>query len=492
MAIEINNNTVVRMIVRRGPDSDRQQSTLAQGELGYTTDTQRLFIGNGQLGTETVAGNKFLGFSSSINNTVGFLGDTIYDTTAGALNVWSTSGTWTSIAPSIASSPVATIEYAGGGLRVASTFAGKGFSINYSGTGKLEYDSNLATVYSYPTGLSGIYIGSSPANTFTDSILNTQGPISVLGVGTNRIQLSANSNNSTITLGGSGLILAGNTLSLNANLLGTNGTKSFVIKDGLASGTYAQLSASPAFEFTGGLVKINSSLMVTGSANFGTVVISNTTNVSAVTSFVINTTDSSTAPLTSLLVKDDNAITGQVLLDVRGTTSGGTSKSILNARIPDGGPYLGIHTTTKYGTESTAISGGVYFKGGPVSIVGSSGTNVLTITGNATIQGDLSATGDIIGFYTSDKRLKDNITPIQNALNKTLALNGVNFTWNNSASYSGNDIGLIAQDVQQQIPEAVGTRYDGYLGVHYEKVIPLLVEAIRVLNNKVEELSKNK
>jgi len=491
MAIEINNNTVVRIIVRRGPDSDRQQSILAQGELGYTTDTQRLFIGNGQLGTETVAGNKFLGFSSSISNTVGFLGDTIYDTTAGALNVWSVSGAWTSVAPAIASSPYATIEYAGGGLRVASTFAGTGFNINYSGTGKLEFDSNLATVYSYPAGLSGFYIGSVPANRYSDSILNTQGPISVLG-SSNRIQLSAGSGSSTITLGGSGTISAANSLSFNSNLLGTNGTKSFVIKDGLASGTYAQLSASPTFEFTGGLVKINSSIMVTGSANFGTVIISNTTNVSAVTSFVINTTDTVTSPLTSLLVKDDSAVTGQVLLDIRGGTSGATSRSILNARIPDGGPYLGVHTNTKYGTESTAISGGVYFKDGPVRIVGSTGTNVLAITGNVTLQGDLSATGDIIGFYTSDERLKSNIVPIENALNKTLALRGVNFTWNNSASYSGNDIGLIAQDVQLQIPEAVGTRYDGYLGVHYEKVIPLLVEAIRVLNNKVEELDKNK
>ena len=64
MAIEINNNTVIRLIVRRGSQADLNYATLAQGELGYATDTGRLFIGkNNSVGLSgvTVAGNKFLG-----------------------------------------------------------------------------------------------------------------------------------------------------------------------------------------------------------------------------------------------------------------------------------------------------------------------------------------------------------------------------------------------------------------------------------------------
>ena len=88
----------------------------------------------------------------------------------------------------------------------------------------------------------------------------------------------------------------------------------------------------------------------------------------------------------------------------------------------------------------------------------------------------------------SYERLKNNITPITNALEKLLALEGVEFDWvtSDTTKHFGHDVGLIAQDVIKQLPEAVGTRHDGYYGVYYEKIIPLLVEAIRELNNKVK------
>jgi len=67
-------------------------------------------------------------------------------------------------------------------------------------------------------------------------------------------------------------------------------------------------------------------------------------------------------------------------------------------------------------------------------------------------------------------------------------LRGVNFEWNeNSEVFTGKDIGLIAQEVENILPEIVVTRDTGYKAIRYEKVIPLLVEAIKELRKKIKE-----
>ena len=106
------------------------------------------------------------------------------------------------------------------------------------------------------------------------------------------------------------------------------------------------------------------------------------------------------------------------------------------------------------------------------------------------IQGDVAASGDIVAYYTSDKRLKDNIQPIQNALDKVNELGGYTFDWNEELQKArkGHDIGVIAQEVQSVLPEVVVERDNGYLGVDYQKLVPVLIEAIKELSAKVKEL----
>ena len=91
---------------------------------------------------------------------------------------------------------------------------------------------------------------------------------------------------------------------------------------------------------------------------------------------------------------------------------------------------------------------------------------------------------DVVAFSSSDKRLKDNIKPIDNALEKLEKISGVLFDWNDKSGYTGRDYGVIAQEVEAIMPEIVVTRDDGYKAVRYEKIIPLLIEAIKQLNNK--------
>jgi len=114
----------------------------------------------------------------------------------------------------------------------------------------------------------------------------------------------------------------------------------------------------------------------------------------------------------------------------------------------------------------------------------------------AKITGDLEVTGDITAL-TSDIRLKDEISPITKALEKVNAINGFTYKHNRIALDeclidTGDErfAGVSAQDVQQVLPEAVKpapSNHD-YLTVQYEKLVPLLIEAIKELSAKVDDL----
>jgi hypothetical protein len=106
--------------------------------------------------------------------------------------------------------------------------------------------------------------------------------------------------------------------------------------------------------------------------------------------------------------------------------------------------------------------------------------------------GNLMVTGDITAFSTSDQRLKDNITPIPNALNKVLSISGNTFEWNEKSGKEGTEAGVIAQEILEVLPEAVTTRDNGYLAVHYEKLVPLLIEAIKELKEEINQLKGEK
>jgi len=97
--------------------------------------------------------------------------------------------------------------------------------------------------------------------------------------------------------------------------------------------------------------------------------------------------------------------------------------------------------------------------------------------------------GDVVAYSSSDERLKDNKKNINNALEKVESLNGVEFDWNDKQDvYEGHDIGVIAQEVEKIAPELVSTRDNGYKAVKYEKLVPLLIEAIKELSDKVKAL----
>lgn len=116
-------------------------------------------------------------------------------------------------------------------------------------------------------------------------------------------------------------------------------------------------------------------------------------------------------------------------------------------------------------------------------------TGTLSTSGNCWFN-NVYAKGDVIAFTTSDERLKNDIVAIPNALQKLETLQGVEYNWNTELQnvYSGHDVGVLAQEVEQVLPEAVTQKDNGYKAVNYEKIIPLLIEAIKELKAEVETL----
>jgi hypothetical protein len=153
-------------------------------------------------------------------------------------------------------------------------------------------------------------------------------------------------------------------------------------------------------------------------------------------------------------------------------------------------------TQTIANLPTGTVSGSIQVLGGSTIHSGSSGdyqfNSIGVGTAATTVAGEIRAMNDITAFYSSDIRLKENIHPIQNALEKVESISGNTYDWKvgyeEFHSHKGNDIGVIAQEIEQILPQIVTNRDNGYKAVQYEKIVPLLIEAIKELSAKVKEL----
>jgi hypothetical protein len=113
-------------------------------------------------------------------------------------------------------------------------------------------------------------------------------------------------------------------------------------------------------------------------------------------------------------------------------------------------------------------------------------------TGKLNSSGTFTVSGDIIAYGSpSDISLKENVKPISNALNKVEKLQGVTFNWKEKQENILNikeDIGFIAQDVQNILPELVRKNENGKLSLRHQGIIPVLLEAIKELSDKIKVL----
>jgi hypothetical protein len=152
-------------------------------------------------------------------------------------------------------------------------------------------------------------------------------------------------------------------------------------------------------------------------------------------------------------------------------------------------------TIANTGVTSNVAGTGVSVSGATGAVTISIGQSVATSASptfaGLTINGAITATGDITAYFTSDKRHKNNIQTIPNALEKVSKLNGVTWEWNddvNEVTKQSPKTGLIAQEVLEVLPEVVKQKEDGFLGLDYSKMMGLLVEAIKEQQSQIEEL----
>ena len=159
------------------------------------------------------------------------------------------------------------------------------------------------------------------------------------------------------------------------------------------------------------------------------------------------------------------------------------------------------------GTGVSFSSGSTY--NGSAAITISTAQNIAT---NADVQfdsfgvgtaassttGEIRATNAITSYYSSDARLKENVSNISDAVLKVSQINGVEYDWTDAYidSRGGedgyfvrkHDVGLIAQEVEKVLPEIVAENNEGYKAIKYERVVALLVEAVKELKSEIDQL----
>jgi len=181
---------------------------------------------------------------------------------------------------------------------------------------------------------------------------------------------------------------------------------------------------------------------------------------------------------------------GDIILDADGT----------DIVLKDGGNEFGSfkRVSSDFVIKSAANDKDIVFKGEDSDGGGTITSLILDMSeaGNALFTANISgseieASGDVIAFGSSDKRLKDDIQPIENSLNKVDKIGGYTFVWNDKQStYEGKDVGVIAQEIEEVLPEVVTTRGNGFKAVKYEKIVPLLIESIKELKKEVEDIKQ--
>jgi hypothetical protein len=194
--------------------------------------------------------------------------------------------------------------------------------------------------------------------------------------------------------------------------------------------------------------------------------------------------DTSGATIIDNLYMTDGVITSHgtrvlTLADLGYTGATDANNITNNNQLTNGAGY-----TTYSANQALDNSSNVHFEG--LMVGQTTGATANTIR----------CVGDIVAYY-SDDRLKNRIGNLEDALSKVNSLNGFTYTPNEAALELGVDqdevrVGVSAQEVQKVLPEAVKDapveNTEGYLTVQYEKIVPLLIEAIKELSAKVEEL----
>jgi len=222
--------------------------------------------------------------------------------------------------------------------------------------------------------------------------------------------------------------------------------------------------------------------------------------------------DAGLAAIAGLAVSDGNIIVGNGSTFV--AESGATARTSLGLSI---GSDVQAYDAQLADVAGLAVTDGGFIVGDGSNFVLETGATARTSMGLGTgsdvqfdsfgvgtaasgTTGEIRATNDVTAFYSSDVALKENITNIPDPIESLKKLNGVLFDWKKEyidqrGGEDGyfvrkKDVGVIAQEVEKVLPEAVAERPDGIKAVKYDRLTCLLIEAVKKLSAQVEALTK--
>ena len=203
---------------------------------------------------------------------------------------------------------------------------------------------------------------------------------------------------------------------------------------------------------------------------------------SGITALTLDMSEAGAATFNSSITATSGIFSGDLILE-------GTTADSFETTFRGGNPSADITITLPTQAGTVVVSNTT--DGNDVQL-DSLGLNTAA-SGTA---GELRATNDITAFYSSDVSLKENIVEIPSALDMIDKIRGVFFDWKDDyiESKGGedgyfmrkHDVGLIAQEVEAVLPEVVGTRKDGIKAIKYDRLVPLLLQAIKELQSKIK------
>lgn len=301
--------------------------------------------------------------------------------------------------------------------------------------------------------------------------------VSAGGAGT-VTSVNATTSISGLSFSGGPVTSAGNlTLSGTLGVAG-GGTGATTLTSGavlIGAGTSAVSSVSPGT--SGNVLASNGTAWVSQAISSGVTSFNTRTGVVTLTS-----SDVTTALTYTPVQPNGTGATGTWNIGISGNAATATSASSATS--------AGTATTASTATTANALNTSNNYQVNSLG-VGTAGSGTT---------GEIRATNNVTAYYSSDARLKENVQPIENALDIVSAVGGKTFDWTDAyiEEHGGedgyfvtkSDFGVIAQDVQAVFPLAVRTRGDGTLAVDYEKLVAVAFAAIAELKAEVEALKK--
>ena len=363
------------------------------------------------------------------------------------------------------------------------------------GLDEITISSNSTAIYvdhndvSRSDGTSSASPASGGTFTAVDSVTtNARGHVTGINLKTVTLPIDPN----TTYTGANGVILAGTVFSANvgatlvANATGIH--MPAVATAGSSSGGISAITIDAQGRVTS----------VTGSAGY--VTSSGVTSVGATAPVESSGGTTPTISMLSATASRNGYMTSTYAAKLDGIAAGATNVTNTN-QLTNGAGYI---TGITSGNVTTALGYTPYNATNPngyISAFPNASTQVSSLgvgTAASGTGGEIRATNEITAYYSSDRDLKTNITPIEDALGKIRTLSGVMFDWTDEYIQARggedgyfvrkHDTGVIAQDVQAVLPEVVATREDGTLAVKYEKMMGLVIQSINELADLVDEI----